>query len=295
MNKCNVCGITQKQIFSYQKYKYYRCDKCGLVTTLPYPSDESIKKHYANKFKKGNYELLLKYEKEYRRVYTDFITALDKIRGNSKRSTKGLRALDIGCFTGSFLLMLKKRGYDVTGIELQKEAVQLARKKLQKKVFALDVIKDKLPSGKYDLISMLGLIEHVKDPNLLIKKCASLLRKEGLVLIQTPNSGSIPARILRRYWPPYSPVEHIHLFSKDALTKLLEKNGFEVIYEKAHIKKLPFAYVYNMLDNFGPEFKNILAPIYNILPQRIKKLPLPFYIGEMIIIATNHQKAEEEF
>lgn len=285
MSKCNVCGIRQKRIFSYQKYNYYRCQKCGLVTTFPYPSDESIKKHYANKFKKGNYELLLKYDKEYRRVYQDFLYALDKIKGKTKERTKGLRALDIGCFTGSFLLMLKKRGYDVTGIELQDEAVELARKRLPGRVFALDVIKDKLPSGNYDLISMLGLIEHVKDPNLLIKKCKSLLNSDGFMLIQTPNSASMPARMLKKYWPPFSPVEHIHLFSKYALIKLLEKNGLEVIYASSHIKKLPFSYVYHMLDNFGPEFKSLLSPLFNILPLKIKKIPLPFYVGEMIIIA----------
>ena len=42
---------------------------------------------------------------------------------------------------------------------------------------------------------------------------------------------------------------------------------------------------YNNLKTFGPEWQRILAPIYHILPGKLKKLSLPFYIGETIVTA----------
>lgn len=285
MIRCNVCLKKQKLYFTYKKFRYYKCNSCGLVSTLPLPTQRMILEHYDKKFRNGNYELLLKYENEYKQVYSDFIIIIKNILKKGKQNPHKLSALDIGCFTGSFLQMLKEIGFKVNGLELQKEAVQIAQKRLPKQVFESDVMKDKMPNGKYDLVCMLGLIEHVTDPYLLIKKCRKLLNDEGLLLIQTPNSSSIPARILKKYWPPYAPIEHINLFSRQSLVNLLSKHGFEIIHESNHIKKLPFSYVYNMLSNFGPEFKTILKPLDFLMPRVIKRFPLPFYVGEIIIVA----------
>ncbi len=285
MKMCNVCNQKQEYYFSYKKYKYYKCCSCGLVTTLPLPTKVIIERHYSKRFREGNYSLLLKYEEEYKRVYQDFISILLKILKNKRLKPKNLRVLDVGCFTGSFLQMLKKSGFNVTGLELQKEAVKIARKKLPSDVIVADVMTDKLPGKRYDIICMLGLIEHVNNPSKLIKKCSKYQDDNGMLLIQTPDSSSLPARILRKYWPPYSPVEHIHLFSQQSLIKLLEQNNYEIIFKSKHIKKLPISYVFQMLKNFGPEFRKIFSPIYKILPPSIRNAVLPFYVGEMILVA----------
>lgn len=285
MTKCNVCGKNQKLFFLYNKFKYFKCKKCGLVTTTPIPSEEIILQHYKNRFLNGNYSLLIKYDNEYKKVYMDFIHIIKNVLKKEKLSAKKMEALDIGCFTGSFLLLLKKIGFGVTGLELQQDAVTIAKKRLHNRVFTVDIMTDKLPNKKYDLVSMLGLIEHVKNPTLLIKKTKSLLNENGLIIIQTPDSASIPAQVLQKYWPPFSPIEHIHLFSRKSLVLLLLNSGFEVVHSSHHIKKLPFSYVFNMLDNFGPEFKKILNPFYAITPKKLRDMPLPFYIGEMIIVA----------
>lgn len=285
MKKCNVCSKKQTFYFSYKNYRYYKCNSCGLVTTLPLPTNLIIKEHYARRFLEGNYSLLLEYEKEYQRVYQDFVKVILEILKDDNLKPKNLRVLDIGCFTGGFLQMLKKHGFNITGLELQKEAVEIAKKKFPANVFVADVMTDKLPGKKYDIISMLGLIEHVNNPNKLIQKCSKYQDANGMLLIQTPDSSSIPAKILKKYWPPYSPVEHIHLFSQHSLIKLLEQNNYEIIYKSIHVKKLPVSYVFQMLKNFGPEFRRIFSPIYGVLPLAIRNAILPFYVGEMIVVA----------
>ncbi len=283
MYTCNVCKKRQKPYFKYKKFRYYKCPNCALVSTYPIPTMHAMKGHYLTKFNEGNYNLLLAYENEYKRVYNDFIKILSNIVKRYKLSPKKLSVLDVGCFTGVFLEMLKKIGYQVSGLELQKEAVEIAQRKLPNKVFQADILKTKL-SKKYDIVTLLGLVEHVTDPNLLISKCEKVLNPNGIVFIQTPESSSIPAKLLKQYWPPYAPIEHVHLFSRKSLVMLLENHGFEIIHSSSHIKKLPISYVYQMLGNFGPEFKKILSPLYFVLPKGVQNSVLPFYVGEMIIV-----------
>lgn len=285
MHLCNVCGKRQTPYFTYRKFKYFKCPICNLVSTYPLPSLLEMKKHYKRKFEEGNYSLLLKYDNEYRRIYQDFVNILIKQLKKHKKSIKGLSVLDVGCFTGTFLLMLKRKGFKVTGLELQQDAAEIANKRLQNRVYATDVITGKLPDKQFDIISLLGLVEHVVDPSKLIKKCEKVLSKDGLIIIQTPESSSIPEKLLKKYWPPYAPIEHIHLFSRKALARLLTDNGFEIVYSGSHIKKLPVSYVYRMLENFGPEFKRLLTPLFSVLPDFMKEAVLPFYIGEMIFVA----------
>lgn len=283
---CIVCHASQKLMFQYRGYYYYRCPSCSLVSTYPLPNSATIINHYRGKFKEGNYQLLNKYSKEYRRIYMGFIKILENgLKSQAFTTFKGLKVLDMGCFTGEFLKLLQEKGADVYGIELQEEAVKIATKKLPGRVFKVDVSHEALPDMKYDVITLLGVIEHVTDPIKLLKKSTDLLKKEGILMIQTPNSNSYFAKIMGKLWPPYSPVEHIHLFSKESLRFTLVKLGFTNITSRTHWKRLPVAYVYHMLQNFGPEFYKIARPFYSFLPSPITKISLPFYIGEMIVIA----------
>jgi hypothetical protein len=140
------------------------------------------------------------------------------------------------------------------------------------------------PQNKYDIITMLGLVEHVTDPYKLIKRSYQLLKKDGMLMIQTPNSTSLLAKTMGKFWPPYSPIEHIHLFSRKSLELALLNAGFKDISYQSHVKKLPVGYVYNMLNNFGPEIHALLKPVDIILDS--SRLKFPFYIGEMIVTAT---------
>lgn len=283
-NICIVCKQEQRYMFSYHTYDYYRCYGCGLVTTYPIPTNETLEKHYKKRFQHGNYELLQKYSEDYKNIYKSYVDILEKIFLSENQTLENKKVLDIGCFTADFLELLQKKGADVYGVELQKDAVNIARKKVGDTIMQADIMDNIKFRTTFDVITLFGVVEHVTDPVSLIKKAKSLLNKEGLLFIQTPNSGSLFAKILKKYWPPYSPVEHIHLFTKRSMEQLLTDNGFYDMHYRNHVKKLPINYVYNILENFGPEFYNILKPISSIFSV-IGKYPLPFYIGEMMITA----------
>jgi 2-polyprenyl-3-methyl-5-hydroxy-6-metoxy-1,4-benzoquinol methylase len=282
---CAVCKSEQQQMFEYRSYYYYRCPKCSHVTTYPTPDKNTIFEHYDRKFNEGNYQLLRDFSQEYNRVYDYYVQILDGELSKRGQSWSGFKVLDVGCFTGEFLQLLKRQGADVYGLELQSRAVEIANRKLDGRVFQVDIDRADFPQMNFDLISLLGVIEHVVDPIRLLSRAQELLRPGGLLLIQTPNSGSFLARGMRGLWPPYAPVEHIHLFSRQSLTVALRQMGFaEIIYE-AHRKKLPVDYVFNMLQNYGPEFHRLFKPVYTRLPEAWTQVSLTFYVGEMLVIA----------
>lgn len=253
---------------------------CGLVSTYPVPDDASIKAHYARRFTVGNYELRRRFEEEYQTVDRQYYKLLQTVVHVSRPSV-----LDVGCFTGGFLQLLERNGWDVCGLELQPEAVEVAKGRLPGRIFQADLDGECFPQRQFDVVSLLGVIEHVKDPMRMLRRCAEVLAPSGTLILQTPDSGSFLARAMRQFWPPYAPVEHIHLFSHRAMRRAISQVGLENVRILNHWKKLPVAYVNEMLQHFGPELHRLLGPVYGILPRFIKDASLPFYIGEVILLA----------
>lgn len=285
-NECIVCSTPQHSRFESRDFEYFGCPKCRHVTTYPYPSPEMITEHYRQKYQDGNYSLLRKYARQYTEgVYLGFANLLESRLREQNLPLNGARVLDVGCFTGEFIELLSQRGADVYGVELQEEAVKIASEKLPGRICQANIHDTDFPWKDFDAVTLLGVIEHVLEPLKLIARCTKLLRPRGVLFIQTPNSGSLLASLSGRYWPPYAPVEHIHLFSSDGVRRLLVEQGFSNIVIKPHWKKLPISYVYNMFKNYGPQFYRFGGPFYRLLPQRIRETVLPFYGGEMLVLA----------
>jgi len=189
--------------------------------------------------------------------------------------------LDVGCFTGDLIKLLLAKGADAYGLELQSDAVRLAERDLPGRVFQADVHGTTFPPGPYEAITIMQVIEHVIDPAELLRRARSLLVPNGRLLLQTPDSSSIIAYATASHWPLLAPVEHIHLFSREAMRRLLHACGFTNVQFRRHIKRLPVGYVYEMLSNYGPEWRRLFRPIHLLFGDTV----LPFYVGEMFVSA----------
>lgn len=108
----------------------------------------------------------------------------------SLANLKGKRVLDVGFGMGQNLLLMRKLGADVTGIDLDPDAVHFARDVLGiQKVYRSD-IKDHSAPALYDLITLHDVVEHPIDPLAVLKSAQSLLAPNGLLSIWTPNASS---------------------------------------------------------------------------------------------------------
>lgn len=282
-NHCVVCGANNWQpIFSRFGYNFVKCLNCYLIRMESIPSLEEISSHYKEKYVNGNYELLRRYDSVYETIYIQFLKfILSHYRNPQNRSL-----LDVGCFTGRFLDVARQAGFTGYGVEYQSEAARIANMQHGGRVFCGTIENYSQPPEMYfDIVTAFGVIEHVSMPDRLVEISSNLLKRGGLFVIQTPNTGSIPARLLGRRWPPFAPVEHIYYFSSQNMRILLERYGFRVLKVKTHWKKLPVGYVYNQFKNFGPEYYKFLSKIIPLLPSTVSNKKLPFYGGEMILMA----------
>jgi 2-polyprenyl-3-methyl-5-hydroxy-6-metoxy-1,4-benzoquinol methylase len=279
--KCIICqSDEERRKFRYQNVDFYECKICGLVRTWPFPSEAAIEMHYRNKFKQGNYTTLLYNMPDYVDVYRSYTDLIKRKNG----SLKGKLILDVGCFTGDFLDLAQRESAIGYGIELQQEAFEIAERKHPGRILNCPFEKASF-HVKFDIITLFGVVEHVTNPDELIGMASEWLVRGGKLVIQTPNTGSYFAKIMRRYWPPYTPVEHIHYFSKRNIQQLLENYHFGKVDIRPHVKRLTLNYIFAMLSNFGPEFQVVFRPIMKILPNWLKKTRFPSYVGEMIIVA----------
>ena len=281
LGRCIVCGGEQRGSFRKSGWWYCRCARCGLVSQAPIPDEATILAHYHRGFESGNYRLLLESAPRYRAIYDDYADRLGRLVDFAARP----KVLDVGCFTGELLDVLRERGADVYGLELQEEAAQIAAERLPGRVFQARVEGADFPQVDYDAVTLLAVIEHVVDPVALLRRCHELLRPGGWLMVQTPNSGSGLARATGKHWPLYAPVEHLHLFSATALRLLLEGLGMTEIRIGRHSKRLPVEYVFEMMRSYGPEWRRLAAPLYRLLPAFARRARLPFYGGEMIATA----------
>lgn len=280
---CVVCGEKNWwKKFNRLGTDFVECANCGLIRMEPIPSFEQISDHYSKKFVAGNYELLRRYEADYETIYRKFLKFTTSYSGNPR----GQKLIDIGCFTGRFLDVAKQAGFLTYGVEYQPEAARIANEKHSGRVYCgpIESYSGASPDS-FDVVTLFGVIEHVTAPDDAVKIIAGLVKQRGIIIIQTPNAASFPAKLLGKWWPAYAPVEHIYYFSSRNIKTLLERYGFRVIKLINHWKKLPVLYVYNQFQNFGPEYYKLISKVLPFIPKTVLNWRLPFYGGEMLLVA----------
>lgn len=276
---CPVCG-SHDWDGAYERlgWRFVECDGCGLMRLDPLPSEADLESHYAKRAASGNYELARSSERD-----AGFVQVLDFA---AKFGARAGSLFDVGCFDGGLLDLAATRGWDGWGLELQEEAVEVARARHPDRIVQGTLEAFEPPADTaFDLVTAIGLVEHLRDPASLFSTASDLLRPGGLLVIQTPNHESLPARMLGRYWPPIAPPEHTFYFGRSTLERACRQHGLTPVAARPHFKRIRVGYAYEQFRYFGPEFHRLLGPVVRRLPPRALELRLPLYGGEMLFAA----------
>lgn len=78
-------------------------------------------------------------------------------------SSPGARALDIGCGAGRWCRLLEKRGYQVTGIDLQSSLLERNRERMPNVEFVVGAIQNFHHSPTFDLLSSVTVLQHLPE------------------------------------------------------------------------------------------------------------------------------------
>jgi 2-polyprenyl-6-hydroxyphenyl methylase/3-demethylubiquinone-9 3-methyltransferase len=104
-----------------------------------------------------------------------------------------LRVLDVGCGGGLLAEAMASEGAQVTGIDLARDSLQIARLhghesdvQVHYECVSAEEYAMQQP-GQFDLITCMELLEHVPDPASVVRACGQLVRPGGLVCFSTLN------------------------------------------------------------------------------------------------------------
>lgn len=140
----------------------------------------------------------------------------------------GAPVLEVGCGTGSFLNLIRERfGADVVGIERSPEAAKLARARGVRVVDGT-LLDARLPDRGFDAVIMRHVLEHVPDPRDVLAETRRILGTRGALLLTIPVTGGWDHRAFGPSWEGYEIPEHLWLFPRAALMRLLDETGFSV-------------------------------------------------------------------
>lgn len=157
-----------------------------------------------------------------------FQEKLDFIKSQiSPNSQKTLNILDVGCGWGNFLEVLKKQGINYKGIDSSNEAIAICRSKgLNIEKILLQDLSSK-EKNKYSAITFFQVMEHVTNPLPILEAAKKLLKKNGIILITTPNNDSPLRKFFGKKWSVYQEPSHFVFYDKKNLSQTLKLTGFD--------------------------------------------------------------------
>jgi SAM-dependent methyltransferase len=136
--------------------------------------------------------------------------------------------LDVGCASGSYLLALRDKGWDVHGIEIDAGAARYAREQhgLPVRAGAAEAVLSEYSEEQFDLVTMWHVLEHLHDPYRVLSEAHRIIKPGGTLMFEVPNYASLPSTLFGKYWFTLEAPRHLYHFTPRTLTRMLSKAGF---------------------------------------------------------------------
>lgn len=235
---CKICGnaavflgTTRNPQTATHTLHHCRCGTCGLVFVGDAISNEELSAAYGS-FDQDDY-----YEQIRDETLRKFDSAIVDLR---RMATPESRILDVGTGNGGFLERLLEQGFrDVSGQEIPGAKLAHIEQRGCKVYYDMDY--STVPDAAFDIVTLLDVAEHVRDPHRLFGACNRVLRAGGTVYFHTPVVTPLD-RVVHRFlkrpllgrlaeaWQRgRTSVFHLQNYTPDALTRVLTQAGFGTV------------------------------------------------------------------
>jgi 2-polyprenyl-3-methyl-5-hydroxy-6-metoxy-1,4-benzoquinol methylase len=299
---CNACG----SVYHVEKYpasvsthvstKYnctsmahashgriVRCLGCGLVFTNPQLPENEVTSLYAQ---------------------VEDPTYLSNVDARDRTFTynlgkilpllpQGGRLLDVGSYTGTFLQVARKHGFDVMGVEPSVWAARYANETLGVPTVQ-GTSKDIPPeAGRFDVVCSWDVLEHMSDPMAELRRINELTELHGLFSFSTLNFDSWPPRVLGERWPWMMDM-HLYYFNEKIIEDMLRRTGFELKHVGTYCHIITAEYLMGKLQSLGIPGAGLALGAIRRTP--LKRAYIPFRFGDIqLFVAEKTRELSSEF
>ena len=243
-SECPLCNSKDfKFIFDKHGFDFEKCNKCDLIFTLQVLDLDKIP--YMNDGKEGDYYGISKDNQTIgERDKLKFSMVMNKL----KAGTNVMDIFDIGSANGMFLDWAKSENYRVVGHETHDDLRNLCKDK------GHVVLNDNLETisfpTKFDLITCWDYIDHVHNPQEVIRNLSKCLKPDGLFFFAINNRDSLSTRILHEASPIFIGSQHHMNYGIKQLEILME--GYELLDTESYVSELNW--ISNWCNFENPEF-----------------------------------------
>ncbi len=202
----------------------------GFLETTPQPSSDKLSNYYESEDYISHTDSQRNlFEKVYHLVRKISLKRKLKLINSFPSTEKSL--LDIGCGTGDFLQTAKQNNWNVSGIEPNKQAREIANNKTNDCVFETNQLL-KFKESSFDVITLWHVLEHLPNLEEQVSCFKKLLKPKGTLIIAVPNYKSYDAKHYKQFWAAYDVPRHLWHFNKASISKLVSKQSMKVIKSK---------------------------------------------------------------
>src|SRR3989344_2594999 len=257
---CPLCGARDdKKLYEKDGFNVVQCRACALVYINPRLSAIALEALYnANVISPQDY---------YQEHISQDLKHFSKRLAIIERYKKSGSMLDIGTNVGTMLKVAKDKGWQVRGVEFNHEAVKFGNEHFGVNIEDRDFTKTKYEPASFDVVTMNDVIEHVTDPVTTLKEIHTILKKDGILFLTTPNIGALMARITKSHWLHLKPNEHLTYFSPHTIRVLLERAGFKL----DHLQSIGHVRTLETVLKKGRAYTSIPDALFRVVPKKLKE------------------------
>jgi SAM-dependent methyltransferase len=222
---CDLCGNDDPALWLEKDgFQYVRCLRCGLVYVTPRLRDHLLQQEkFYQVVTAGDLEAAAQRDRNPRRL-----KSLNQVARSYLPYKRIGALLDVGCSFGAFLEAAASAGWRVCGVEVASAPASIAARRHD--VFYGSLSDAPYEPNSFDVVRLNNVIEHVLSPRALVCDIRRVLRPGGLLAISTPNVESFTVALQGVGWRYVEGGHHIYLFGLRTIGRLLETEGFKILW-----------------------------------------------------------------
>ncbi len=294
MLSCIVCRSERAERFCHvadrdrpaKSWEIRWCRECGYGWTWPRISPTEIDRYYPPTYLGDTKRTLSQFLAGVLQKSRSWRHETEKVTLVERFSKPG-PILDVGCSNGKFLLALDRRVWQPVGVEYIEQVVATVRRYLPDlSIFHGDIYSPELKAGFFQALTLWHVLEHLFEPERVLRRARQLLRPGGWLFISSPNFDSLQVRLFRHHWYAFDAPRHRHHFSPRSLRRLLHSSSFEIRQEVFFSRLNNRHQLKHSLIHWSEEHFSSRVPYYFLKPLLSAFSPLEILCNKYGILTT---------